>query len=236
MHLIIETSTRTGAVGLWRPGSGLAASREWESLHNHTAELMPAVRALVDDAGGPESLAGIGVSTGPGGFSALRAGLGAAKGLAFATGLPLVGVSTLEATAYPHRSSGEVVIAVIAAGRDLAAWAAFDARTGEWKRLSDDRVAGVDELAASLGGEALLAGEGAVAWAERLLGEDGKIRLAEERQPSSRLWGAGALTAERLERGERDAPAGIAPHYARPPGIGAPKAPGRVERGRAPRE
>ena len=231
MHLIIETSTRAGAVGLWRPRGGLAASREWESLHNHTAELMPAVRALVDDAGGPESLAGIGVSTGPGGFSALRAGLGAAKGLAFASGLPLVGVSTLEATAYPHRGSGAVVVAVIVAGRDLAGWAAFDARGGGWRRLSDDRVSSVDELAAALSGEALLAGEGAAAWAERLLGAAGEARLAEERQPSSRLWGAGALTAERLERGERDAPAGLAPHYARPPGIGTPKAPGRVGRG-----
>ena len=233
MHLVIETSTRAGAIGLWRPGSGLVASREWESVHNHTAELMPAVRALVDDAGGPDGLAGIGVSTGPGGFSALRAGLGAAKGLAFASGLPLVGVSTLEATAYPHRGSGGVVVAVIAAGRELAAWARFDARGGEWRRLSDDRVAGIDELVASLSGEALLAGEGAAAWAEQLLAADGEFRLAEERQPSSRLWGAGALAAERLERGERDAPAALAPHYVRPPGIGTPKARGRVGPGRA---
>ena len=234
MYLIIETSTRTGAVGLWRPGHGPDASREWESLHNHTAELMPAVRALVEEAGGMERLAGIGVSTGPGGFSALRAGLGVAKGLGFASGLPLVGVSTLEATAYPHRNSGGVVCAVIEAGRDLAGWAAFDARDGEWRRLSDDRVTGVNELAASLHGEMLLTGEGAAAWAERLRSAAGEARLANERQPEARLWGAGALAAERLERGERDAPAGLAPHYARPPGIGTPKAPGR--RGRVRRE
>lgn len=235
MHLIIETSTGAGAVGLWRPGHGLAASREWESLHNHTAELMPAVRALVEEAGGTERLTGIGAATGPGGFSALRAGLGVAKGLAFASGLPLVGVSTLEATAYPHRGSGAVVCAVIVAGRALAGWAMFDARGGGWRRLSDDRVTDIDELAASLRGEMLLAGEGAAAWAERLIAENGEARLAEERQPASRLCGAGALTAERLERGERDAPAGLAPHYARPPGIGTPKPPARVGRGRAAR-
>ena len=232
MHLIIETSTRAGAVGLWAPGQGLAASREWESLHNHTAELMPAVRALVEEAGGTERLTGVGVATGPGGFSALRAGLGVAKGLAFASGLPLVGVSTLEATAYPRRDSGAVVCAVIAVGRELAGWAMFDARGGEWRRLSDDRVGGIDELAASLRGAMLLAGEGAAAWAERLLAANSDARLAEERRPASRLWGAGALAAERLERGEQDAPAGLAPHYARPPSIGTPKPPGRVGRGR----
>ena len=82
LYLAIDTSTRYGAVGLWSAGA-LVRVYSWYSRHNHTSELMPAVEAAMDAAGARMAdVAGVAVARGPGGFSALRSGLGAAKGLA----------------------------------------------------------------------------------------------------------------------------------------------------------
>ncbi len=60
---------------------------------------------LVDDVLGGigfQSLGAIAVGTGPGGFTGLRIALSYAKGLAFATGLPLAGVSSYDALTPPN--------------------------------------------------------------------------------------------------------------------------------------
>ena len=116
MYLVIDTSTYNGAVGLWR-GDGLARTTAWSTRNNHTAELMPAVQGLLDaEQAAPADLTGVIVARGPGGFSALRAGLAVAKGLAFAVSAPLAGVSTLEATAYAFRGAGLPVCPLISGG------------------------------------------------------------------------------------------------------------------------
>ncbi len=131
MYLIVDTSTKFGAVGLWRDGL-LRRVEAWHSRQSHTAELMPAVDSVLSKEGhSPAELQGIAVATGPGGFSALWAGLSVVKGLAFALSLPVVGVSTLEASAYPYRDMGYPICALLEAGRSLVAWARFQ-QTGGW--------------------------------------------------------------------------------------------------------
>jgi tRNA threonylcarbamoyladenosine biosynthesis protein TsaB len=58
-------------------------------------------------------LAGIGVTIGPGMFSALRVGLSVAKGLAVAHDLPVKGINALWALAQAAGSSGRPVLAVV---------------------------------------------------------------------------------------------------------------------------
>jgi len=66
----------------------------------HTERLMPIIDRLFRETGiGPDSLEGIAVSLGPGGFTGLRSGLGLGKGLAYARGIPIAGVPTLETLA-----------------------------------------------------------------------------------------------------------------------------------------
>ena len=82
-YLIIDTSANHGSVAVWAEGE-LRRVLNWSSRHNHTSDLVPAIERVVGDSGLTVSdVAGIAVATGPGGFSALRAGLGAAKFISF---------------------------------------------------------------------------------------------------------------------------------------------------------
>jgi tRNA threonylcarbamoyladenosine biosynthesis protein TsaB len=72
------------------------------------------------------ALGGIAVALGPGAFTGLRVGLSLAKGLSFALDLPLVGVSTLEATVLPFLAADRLVVATVAAGRGRLAWASYE--------------------------------------------------------------------------------------------------------------
>ena len=236
MYLVIDTSTRHGAIGLWRDGT-LARVMAWRSPGNHTAELMPAVEsALAQEGRVASDLQGIAVATGPGGFSALRAGMSVAKGLAFALEIPLVGVSTLEATAYPYRGAGYPVCAVLEAGRGQVAWARFVEGTAGWVRQTEDRVTPEAELVRSNRRHTLFCGEGLSAYGDGLRAALGpRAHLVEQPTPLDRLQGASAIGVARLERGEADPVAGLEPRYLRPPGITTPRPPRSVRYGAAPR-
>ncbi len=222
MYLLIDTSTRSGAVGLWQKGV-MARSRHWHSPHNHTAELMPAVSETMSQAGvTPRDLRGIGVATGPGGFSALRAGLGVAKGLALALDIPVAGVSTLEAGAYPHRGESVTLCSIVEAGRTLVAWAVFDASAGGWRRSHADQVSAIDETIAACGPDTVFVGEGAAAYAAAIEAARPAARVVDT-GPQGRLDGLGILAGTRLDAGDADPVASLQPHYARPPEIGKPR-------------
>ena len=81
-------------------------------------------------------------SAGPGSFTGVRIGISIIKGLAFGTGKPCVGVSTLEALAYNLNGFDGVISPVMDARRSQVYNALF--RNGE--RLCEDRLITVDEL------------------------------------------------------------------------------------------
>ena len=232
MYLIIDTTTRHGAVGLWRDGY-LVRSASWHARHNHTAELMPAIdAALAHEEAEVSDLQGVAVATGPGGFSALRAGLSVAKGLALGLPLPVVGISSLEASAYPHRDLGYPVCALLESGRGLVAWARFQQTSQGWRRRTPDRITDEDTLLSARGRHTLFCGEGVAAYSHRLMEALGaRAHLVQEPAPLGRLLGLAALGAARLEAGEHDRAASLQPHYLRAPGITTPKPPRPVKYG-----
>ena len=221
-YLAIDTSTRYGAVGLWR-GGGLARAAFWRSRNNHTAELMPAIERLAAEEGvAPPDLSGVAVAVGPGGFSALRTGIGVAQGFAAARGLPVAGVSALEASAHPYRAAAERVCAVLPAGRGAVAWAAYEASGGEWQAVADEQVSEDADFVAAQSGRELFCGEGLAEVADALRERFGSgARIVGETAPLPRLGGVAALGAALLDAGETGL--GPVPRYLRPPRITPPR-------------
>ena len=87
------------AVAVVRAGQ-VAAGRTDLAPSGQAERLMPMIETVCADAGTSLSdLDLIAVTIGPGSFTGIRIGLAAARGLALATGLPCVGVTSFEAVA-----------------------------------------------------------------------------------------------------------------------------------------
>ena len=102
MLLALDTATRHSGIALF-DGQQLVAELTWHSTDAQTVELMPRLAQLLSWHGlEPKALSAIAVSLGPGSYTGLRVAVSAAKGLALANDLPLLGIPTLDATAFPH--------------------------------------------------------------------------------------------------------------------------------------
>ncbi len=97
--LILETSGRVGQAAL-AAGDQLLRARPLDETRRHARDLAPAVvELLAAESWKPRDLNGVIVSRGPGSYTGLRVGIMAAKVLAYAVGIPVVGVDTFLAIA-----------------------------------------------------------------------------------------------------------------------------------------
>lgn len=98
--LALETATLVSGVAL-ATESALLAEWKLETTKTHSELLLPHIEMLLQAAQvEKQQLQAVAVSLGPGSFTGLRIGLATAKALAYALGIPLIGVPTLEALAY----------------------------------------------------------------------------------------------------------------------------------------
>ena len=115
--LAFDTSTTAGSIALARDGRVLS---EWnlDAGGRNAERLLPGIDFLLRSAGiRADSLEALATTCGPGSFTGLRIGIATAKSLALVLGLPLHGVSTLEAIAFSMRETGLAVVAAVDAHR-----------------------------------------------------------------------------------------------------------------------
>ena len=101
--LAIDTACSACSAALARDGVVVAARSE-AMARGHAEALMPMVQAVMAEARiAWADLELVAVTNGPGSFTGLRTGLAAARGIALAQGIPVAGVTTLEAVAAAGR-------------------------------------------------------------------------------------------------------------------------------------
>ena len=217
MELSIDTSTRYASAGLSKEGE-LVIETCWRSEQNHSVELVPAVRQIMDRAkAAMGDITAVFVARGPGGFSALRVGISTAKALATAQNIPLVAVETLELEARPYMGLGFPVCAVIEAGRKrLYAGYYRESSVEAGDSAEEYQVTTAEELASSVQKVTIFCGEGAGAAADDLRENLGSNALVIEAPPPTRRASVLArLGYRRLEAGETEDPGTMQPLYMR---------------------
>jgi tRNA threonylcarbamoyladenosine biosynthesis protein TsaB len=123
----LETSTEWCSVALWHDGE--IAGLERRAGNRHSEFALPMLESLL----GKNKLDAVAFGAGPGAFTGLRIACGLAQGLAFAEGLPVIGISTLEALA--HEAGAARVVACIDARMREVYYAALEKRAGRWHEV-----------------------------------------------------------------------------------------------------
>jgi len=228
--LALDTSTASLTAALVRGGAVLGSVQSL-SERNHSVQVVPALKKLLEDAGlSGKDLDLIAVGQGPGSYTGVRIAVSVGKTLAWAWNKPLVGVSSLETLALgAWESQGSAgngggtvwIVPVMDARRGqvyTSRWAA-DAN-GRWERMDADGI------------------RQAAAWIERLrreaaAGGAAEIWIAGDAEKHAEIWrpceGDGAavrlvphlmdaaaaakLAVRRFRRGERDPVHAFVPNY-----------------------
>lgn len=209
--LALETSTDLGTLAVWHDGEVLRRACPAGVPHSQT--LLPLARASLHELGfGFADLDAIAFAAGPGSFTGLRVACGVAQGLAFARGLPVLAVGTLEAMALA--SGGERVIVTLDARMGEVYCGAFvDGRAVSPIVLGRPDTVALPAAVTASGGW-LACGNGLLAYPalrERLAASvvEWQAQLAPDAAAVARLG------AQRLQAGEGADPADVAPLYVR---------------------
>ena len=218
--LSLDTATPCSSVALTagtRPEGKVIAALSITGKINHSRRLLAAIDLLMSETATswPE-IDGIGVSIGPGSFTGLRIGMATAKGLAAATGKPLLGVSTLDALAC--KCITERLICAILDARKKEVYSAFYRCNvkGQVERVSDITVLAPEKLAARVSEPVVFVGDGALVYNETfhaLLGDLVMVAPAQLHETSAASLGL--LAGERFVAGDILDLAGCSPVYIR---------------------
>jgi tRNA threonylcarbamoyladenosine biosynthesis protein TsaB len=116
--LAIECATNTIGLALL-DGEEILAEFHLNLGRHHAEVLLPALENILLLAGiGSDKIDLLACTTGPGSFTGVRIGVSTVKGLALATGVPIVGVSTLETLAMNAFPSSRLICSLLDARKD----------------------------------------------------------------------------------------------------------------------
>jgi tRNA threonylcarbamoyladenosine biosynthesis protein TsaB len=213
----VETSTMQGGVALVGP-HGLVSEYTLNVAATHSERLLPAMDRMLQDAGLTLAcVEGLAVSIGPGSFTGLRIGLSTVKGLAYATGLPVVGVPTLEALAWSVPYAGMPVCPVLDARKQEVYAALFRFAGRRLDRLVEDAALAPDALCERIQIPTLFLGDALATYGEYFASRLGdRLILPPVASRGARPACVAELGRQRLLRGERDPAAALVPRYLRP--------------------
>ena len=183
----LETSTDWCSVAVWLDGEIRALERRVPNRHSEYA--LPMLESLMKNL----KLDAIAFGAGPGSFTGLRIACGLAQGLAFAHDLPVLGISTLEATA--EEAGAPRVVACLDARMREVYYAALEKRDGRWREVLPAQCVPPDAAPRPEGDGWVGAGSGFAVY-----GNFGLKKVMPEVHPTASA--VARLAAPRLQRGE----------------------------------
>ncbi len=144
--LALDSTAKVASVAVCEDGA-LLGEYTVNNGNTHSETLLPMVESLlrllaltVDD------MDAFAIAEGPGSFTGVRIGAATLKGLAFASGKPCIGVSTLEALAKTPAVADGLICPVMNARRNQVYTALFRMKNGLLERLMPDSAIAIEEL------------------------------------------------------------------------------------------
>ncbi|MBV5306007.1 MAG: tRNA (adenosine(37)-N6)-threonylcarbamoyltransferase complex dimerization subunit type 1 TsaB [Desulfobulbaceae bacterium] len=171
--LAVDTASSCSSVALTRgvagavAGGQVIASLSLNSSVTHSRRLLGAIDWLLAETGTSwQAVNGLAVSVGPGSFTGLRIGMATVKGLAMATGKPLLGVSTLDALAL--NCTGERLICAVLDARKKEVYACFYRLDldGIPRRVGTIRVLSPQQLASEISQPVIFVGDAVMVYGD----------------------------------------------------------------------
>jgi tRNA threonylcarbamoyladenosine biosynthesis protein TsaB len=200
-----ETSTEWCSVALWLDGE--VSSIEERAGQGHSARVLPMLDRLADAAGiRLDALQAVAFGAGPGSFTGLRIACGVAQGIAYARGIPAIGVSTLEAMA--EESGAERVVACLDARMREVYYSAHERHGGRWREVMAAQCVAPAAVVLPTGEGWVGCGNGFAAY-----GAMGLANVIPDIHPTA--MAVARLAAPRLDAGEGVDAALAAPAYVR---------------------
>jgi tRNA threonylcarbamoyladenosine biosynthesis protein TsaB len=181
--LILGIETATAQVGVAIGGhEGVLAQAHSSRSRRHAENLTPSIDFVARQARIELTEIGcVAVDVGPGLFTGLRVGVAAAKAMAHALRVPMIGVSSLDLLAFPVRFSHKLIVAAIDARRGELFYAFYRAVPGGVQRITGPQVGSPADLESDVlvaGDECLLVGDGPLRYLDEL-GSLTRVELAD---------------------------------------------------------
>ena len=217
--LALENSSQCGSVALVAHGVCLA-EYSLTTTTTHSRRLLTSIQQIMAETEiGWDRISAIAVSAGPGSFTGLRIGLTTAKGLAMATGTPLISVSSLTTLACQLPWTGRLICPVLDARKQEVYTAFFRSDDdGVPRRISEIVAIAPQELAQTVKEDVIFLGDGTRIYQD-VLGEGGGGGRVSFANPEIFFLRAAALGAAALGKWRKKEfldTANAIPDYIRP--------------------
>ena len=197
--LAIDTALAACAAAVLDTDHGILASESLPMVRGHAEALIPLIaRVMKQSEMTFQNLGRVAVTTGPGSFTGVRVGLAAARGFGVATGVPVVGVSTLSVYAAPYLAgNGKSPVVVVIDARHEHVFLQVFGPGGQ--TLVSPRLARLSEaIRAASEAPACLVGSAARSVADGLAKNAAPPRAIDPRDAPDIMWVAqiGAVTPQ----------------------------------------
>ena len=214
--LAVDTATQICGVALADEGVAQVAL-SLDTGQTHTKTIMGAIESVLRFGGlDLSAVDGFAVTQGPGSFTGLRIGISTVKGLAFATGKPMIGISTLEVLANQVEFDSGLICPMLDARRGEVYWMHYRRQKDDLVVVQPEQVGSAAEATESISEPCTFIGNGASVYRSEISGilNTSANWVSEQ---GSRICPAtiARLGHQRIEFGKTDDPSSFGPVYLR---------------------
>ncbi len=215
--LALETSTRHYSVAILK-NNKIAAAKSFTLKKVLSSSMIPPIRDVLKKAKiSLKELDALAVGLGPGSFTSLRVGLATVKGLAFAPGKKIIGISSLDVLAMGVASTHLQICTIRDAKRNLFYCCFYTKKNGQLKRTTDHMLVGAEQLVTLIKENTFFVGDGIPLINEKIPHDRrGQFLFAPEKFWHPKASYLAFLAQERFQKKKFDSPERIIPLYLYP--------------------